>query len=465
MAAQTRLIWRNLSLPQNTTWTIQIEVRIKSAYENMTNQAMVWSTKIDGTMYIEWWPNGETNANNNTDSASLTTAPFDLSISKQIIYKNWSPYNGTDTFNSGDTITYRLTYYNSWYARDDISIVDTHTAFLLRYLTSTIAPTNLQPDGVLQSMQWFPTYVTPSVWWISPFWNNLSLWANSTWNIDITFAFNDICNSFLENSAWISLTSDEHFMPWTSNPGTNTGMLTLVSNPNWWPNTLEVTTSNNQWYVWWNIYDPSWSPWCSPTIYTWFDLVFWEKTYDDSDGYVFPWQEIEYTITYYNDWPTHNHIYLWDNFPSWLQYVGIVSTWQFTKAEDSPVRDYRMWDFLNSQIDRAISEAMEVASNPDYLSNIPTIPYNLTQTYYSPLSFDTYLTWRIEYYCIKNNPDLNSATVLSLDYFRDNYISKYNDYYSWWNGIYDKRDAFRYAWAETTLIYMIMKYQTDQYPI
>ena len=343
-----------------------------------------------------------------------------------------------------------------------ISITDTFSNGL-RFLTSTIAPSNWQSNGVLQNMPWYPRYVQPPVGGTYPYWNNLSLGANSTGAIDVTFWFNEQCGTaFIENSVRISLVTDDHFMPWTSNPGTNTWMMTLRPNVNGWVNTLEQDNGNNRGYFGSNIFVPT-SPGCGPTLETNFDLIFGQKTYNDVDGYVFPGQEIDYTMTYYNSGDARNWIYIGDSFPTGLQYLGIVSTWQFYKAEDSPIWDYWMGDFLNSQIDRAILEATDIAANSDYITNIPTTPYALTQTYHPASTFATYFTWRLEYYCIKNNPDLNNAAIWSLDFFRDNYISRYDSYYSWGDGIYDKRDSFQHAWAETTLD--LYNHQVSNWPI
>lgn len=449
-----QIIWRDLSLSPNSSWAIVLRFEVNNVYTGFINYTTIWSTRTDGQLYFQWWASGEIDYvwddipwANNTSQVSVDTPPFDLSINKQLVEVNGLPYTW-GTLQSGDILKYIITYYNSWYARDDISILDNFSNNNATDFVSTDIPyTFLHPSP------YYGAYGTPAYWSKTILWNDLSLPANTTWTIELVLKVKDIslCNPVYVNNAHISLTYNDAFLPFSLSPWTYTWNLTLRQRtPNNGPFTKEANNTNNSI----SITSPiEYTSWCTP--WKTFDLEFDSKTHDDDDGIVYPWQEIEYTLNYSNHWPAHGVIYIDDTFPDYLEYLWPVSTWHILSVLDSPFWDYRNSGMIISNVN-IINTKVDNMTESDYLTNIPDetnrkwangINHN-SWYFWLPWNLDIWVDGSVKLYCFTQSPVVYEYQRDIINTASQTYIDTYN-YYIWlW---YDKRDAYVLAIDQTNI--------------
>jgi uncharacterized repeat protein (TIGR01451 family) len=464
-----KVIWRNLSMAPNTCNTTRMSFVVDGIYTGTVNTANIGTTSSLGQWYIQWWANGETNPwagsdgamsafnGDNSSAAIINPTPFDLGISKTIYQKNnqiCSTFGGSadcTSFGSGDLITYRLTYTLSWYARNDIAVMDIFP-WALTYISSSVPASNINPStNTPYSIGQNPTDTIPvydgTTYLVR---NGLSLNDQESKLIDITFKMPElVCNTqILNNNAYVSLDlAGLAMMPLDTSvtPGINTGTVHLFRD------TLQLNTSNNQSSVSVSVGGDSGLCWSGTS--TTFDLQMVSKT-DDAGWVVYPWQEINYTLTYYNSWAAHGLVYLDDTFDSTkLDFIRFNSAGQLDRVDESPLWDYWMSGFVHSNVDLLITKYSELTGQAAYLAGIP---YYANREWINGWAWagnnpNLWVTWSILNYCLQKNPLLIQQYMQVTPMMETEFTTRYATKVA---AGYDKvvafKDASKEAWDYLT---------------
>ena len=351
--------WFTLLTWTSTSVVLEFTINEESWEEFLFNDAQVWTLRNDVMVgqpleYIssswwggKWWkwgwwpswpshnPNNDTYTNflymeweaataNNETQASISTPPFDLSITKTLVW--W-------TVAYGQQLTYRLDFTNNGPARSNIGIKDTMDPNEMKLISLTTSSW-LQIDSE-------PTlWIAPNSW---RRWRGVTLWENESWWIEMVVEYPQEpfwnCTWDTLNTATIWIATETSIDPV---PGNDTDTLNnIVSND---PGQLPVPSEGCVW--------------------AWYDLSLANSTTSTN---VCPWDVVEFTYDLWHQWISDKKIKLDTIFSSnGLEFLESSVEANSAYVEIDPTTPILSWFFADHDTALSFDEDAAYLENDGY---------------------------------------------------------------------------------------------------